>query len=191
MASPRVAQRLATEEAEDLGGAAHLGHRFGQDLALFPRQHPPDHISLGLDAAGDAVQQLGPRQRTLGLPCGQGRRGRLRRAVDVIGGSGGVMADQIRQVGRVAVFGQVVARHPRAVDQVQMRIGHGGHPLGNTGAFPARRGRDGFRPRAGRSVAGQAAFFITAASIEASRISSASCSWSVGMVSGGSRRMTL
>ena len=156
--------RRAGEEAEQVGADAISSMAAPTGLPAFGALEPAELVGLGLERIGDLEQQQRAVLRRRLLPGLEGRRGRLDRAVDVLGRAGRDVRDDL-VVGRVDDVGRpaVGGIHELAADELLVRldalegVGHWGaswmvHRSAGSSAVHRSASRSAVPPRAPSGV---------------------------------------
>ena len=113
-----VADGLAGEELEDLGGAQHLALGFGELFALFPGEQIAEFVGAFGDEAAGLVEDCESLLCAEARPGGGGSAGGIDRRGDRGGIRAGKAADHIGRIGRVRIRRPVLTGHPCAADEV-------------------------------------------------------------------------
>ena len=115
---PGQPQHFAGEELEDVPGTDGLAHALGQRLPFFAREQPADLVLARENIRADLVEDVGAILDATGRPRGKCGLCRSNRVLRLRGIGHGVLADDVAQIGRIAI-GRPRRRHdPLAVDVV-------------------------------------------------------------------------
>jgi len=123
-----LAQRLGRVVGEELSGTVHLATPLGERLALLARQQAPELLGARHQLVADRHQHRLAALDAGARPLGLRDACRRQRLVELRGRGLRVGADQVAQVGRVAVLDRGVARHPSTRYQVPFHFTHGVSP---------------------------------------------------------------